>query len=715
MTNVHRTNNIKIRRCKHFLRFKVLIQLLFLFAFFNTVFFEANNILAKEVKIGEITDIEISDYTIKIKTDAPFNYRLYKVSDPFTVVLDMEEMTLGQFTQKIFPKSLGISEIKPSQLTSPTLIARFEILLIEPADVVHQIKDGALILNIKADQVLQQQFAFTPPRSASKLVAIRFVKTSDSLEMSLKGDGNMPDPLTEETESSITIFLPKIKMAASIPKQTPPPIREFQYSEEDEGLRIKINFDRKIDPLAFAFAEEVIIDIPFKEKTVRKEDDIKKETVIPAEKDSQPSILMTQQPSLEPSKFISLDFQDADVVAILRLLAEVGEKNIIIHPEVRGKISMKLMNVPWEQALEVILKSHNLIQIADGNVIRVVPIKILQEETKLLAELKEVQKRAENLHIKVFTVNYANVEKIKDSIEKSKILTKDVGSISVDPRTRTVTVKDIPSVLEEIEKIIKSIDKPTKQVLIEARIVEINSKYSRGLGIEWGLKARPFNWESAIVGSVSPPIAGGLGSPGLINLPAATGTALEPTSAITFGYLNRKQTLGLDLRLSAIENVGKGRIISKPKIITGDNQKAKIVQGESIPYGERTTSGGIAEITTKFKDVAITIEVTPQITDDNNILLDVLVNKEDLIEFVNIGGGTLAPRTSKLESRTNLLLENGETMVIGGVYKRDERDNEERVPFVASIPFFGELFKKTVKENDTKEFMIFLTPKIVLK
>ncbi|MCX8030332.1 MAG: type IV pilus secretin PilQ [Thermodesulfovibrionales bacterium] len=697
---------LEIRKIKDFFNYQCLLKQLILCVALLFLFFSF--VSAKQI---EITNITVNEDFIKIESNAPLSYSIFKASDPFTTVVDFENTSLGKFKEKISPKNSIISEIRPSQINNPIPMARLEILLSDPLDIVPQVKEGALFLQVKLlNNPKNHTTISNETKNAKKITLLKFEKAAESVELILKGDGNMPEPEVTETSDSITLFIPNVTFFATLPTNLPPPIKDIKYTQEKDGLKFNVNFSEKIDPLAFAFSDELIIDIPYKPNKQKTQEKPKQDHIKEA------PTQQTQQPvKIENSKLITLDFQDADVVAVLRLLADVSGKNIIIHPEVKGKISMKLVNVPWEQALDVTLKSHNLIKIAEGNVIRVVPIKNLQEETKLLAELKEVQKRAEDLHTEVFIVNYANVEKIKDSIEKSKILTKDLGSISIDHRTRTITVKDIQPVILEVAKIIKSVDKPTKQVLIEARIVELNSKYSRGLGVEWGFKARPFNWESAIVGSVSPSIPGGADSPGLINLPAATGSITEPTSAITFGYLNRKQTLGLDLRLSAIENVGKGRIISKPRIITGDNQKAKIVQGESIPYGERTTTGGVAEITTKFKDVAVTIEVTPQITDDNSILLDVLVNKEDLIEFVNIGGGTLAPRTSKLESRTNLLLENGETMVIGGIYKKDERDNEDRVPFVASIPIVGELFKKTVKEDDVKEFLIFLTPKIVIR
>lgn len=671
-----------------------------------------------EVK-HEITSIELSDYTITIKVDGKADgtmpYKIYKASDPFTMILDMEGVRLSKFNQKIFSKSKGITEIRPSQVTTPVYLARLEILLSNPSDITADMKDGNLVLKVKEHAEILLNEGFTVSRAARNITGIEFEKLANSVELIIKGDGKMPEPVVTETEGEVLINFSNIKMAASLPSQLPLPIKNISYKEEKDILSVKLTLQGTADIVYFTLNDNFIVDIPHKVSKIETTEIAKKEEKAINQKPdpTPPKTAPAPAKTIPPAKPISLDFQDADVTAILRLLADVSGYNIIVHPDVKGKITMKLVNVSWEEALEVILKTFLLEKIMYGNIIRVVPMKALQEEMKAIADLKDVTKRTEEQHTRVFTANYVGVEQFKEAIEKSKFLTKDLGTITIDTRTRTMTVKDTERVLNEIEKMLASIDKPTKQVLIEARIVEIFSDTARSLGVEWGLKARPFNWESAITGGLPDTVLGGLGSPGLINLPASATGIADPTSALTVGYLNRKQTFGLDMRLSAIEKLGKARIISRPKVITGDNQKAKIVQGESIPYGEREVSGGTVTITTKFKDVAITVEVIPQVTNDNNILMNVLINKEDLRTFVDIGGGTMAPWTSKLEGRTNLLVEDGETMVIGGIFKKNERDEEHRVPGIASIPLVGELFKRRTKEDDIKEYIIFLTPKVV--
>ncbi len=708
-----RNNKILITGCKNPSR---ILGIFYLFLVFSIIscFHYSTTVFAKEN--NEVTAIELSDHTITIRADGPMPYNVYKGSDPFTVILDIQGVGLGKFNQKIFSKSRGITEIRPSQVTTPALLSRLEILLSGPSDIAPELKDGALVLKVN-----EEKFPLTEVIASSKnarnIVAVTFDKTADSLELVIKGDGNMPEPVVKESRNEVIIDIPNVKMAAALPAALPQPIKNISHKTEKDNLSFKIDLQGDADIAYFTLDDELIVDIPYKMADTQKADlaRIDKTAPMTVSKPAAKAQIDSSAPNSKPlnSRPISLDFQDADVTAILRLLSDVSGYNIIIHPDVKGRITMKLTNVSWEDALEVILKTFLLEKIMYGNIIRVVPMKALQEEMKSIADLKEVTKRTEDQHTRVFTANYVSVEQFKEAIEKSKFLTKDLGSITVDSRTRSITVKDTARVLDEVAKMLESIDKPTKQVLIEARIVEIYSDTARSLGIEWGLKARPFNWESAITGGLPNAVLGGFGSPGLINLPASATGIADPTSALTVGYLNRKQTFGLDMRLSAIEKLGKARIISRPRVTTGDNQKAKIVQGESIPYGEREVSGGTVTITTKFKDVAITVEVIPQVTNDNTILMNVILNKEDLRTFVDIGGGTMAPWTSKLEGRTNLMVEDGETMVIGGIFKKNERDEEHRVPGIASIPVVGELFKRRTKEDDIKEYIIFLTPKVV--
>ncbi len=408
--------------------------------------------------------------------------------------------------------------------------------------------------------------------------------------------------------------------------------------------------------------------------------------------------------------------QEADLAAVIGILNyDLTGCNIVINPDdVRGKkITMKLLNVPWDQALDLILKTFGLEKIVEGNVIRVVTKNTFQEEQKAAAAKELV-----NVETKVFLVNYANVDKIKDAIVNAKLVAKD--NISTDPRTRSVIVKDIPSNIEEVQKLIKTLDKPTRQVLIEARMVEVSKNYDNQLGVEWGGYWAPTATKSAfnLVGSTTAGATGINGSQAVTTLPTGTGTTPyfptlaslptsgAPTGAFTLGYLNPARTFGLDLRISALETSGKGRIVSSPKIMTLDNEKAIIKQGRKIPYSTVSNAGTQVQ----FIDAALGLVVTPQVGPDNTILLNIDATN-DQADFSNTSEGL--PSITTNEATTQVLIKDGATVVLGGILTSTEQESEDSVPGISKIPLFGELFKNHAKTMTTDELLIFITPRII--
>ena len=275
---------------------------------------------------------------------------------------------------------------------------------------------------------------------------------------------------------------------------------------------------------------------------------------------------------------ISIDFQDAELIHVFRLIADVSGYNIVVSPDVKGKFSMKLMDVPWDQALDVILRNYTLSRSIEGNIIRIAPTSVLAREEEEIARAKESQEKAGNLVTKIYPINYAAVEAIKTAIVDAKILTKR-GFISVDERTTSVIIKDVDNKHIEYEKIINALDMPTPQVSIEARIVEVRSNSLSDLGIQWGVLGKPSPQTHISGTGLATDTAFPAGKPMMVNLPAAA-----PAGTIGFGYIGAGALRALTLQLSAIENAGKGKTISNPRIITMDNQEAIIRQGKKIPY-----------------------------------------------------------------------------------------------------------------------------------
>jgi len=317
---------------------------------------------------------------------------------------------------------------------------------------------------------------------------------------------------------------------------------------------------------------------------------------------------------------------------------------------------------------------------------------------------------AEILETRVFKVSYADAALVEKTIKDSKILTRR-GNMSFDKRTSSLVINDVAFVFPKIESLLQTLDKPTPQVLIEARIVEITTNDLRDLGIQWGVTYKDSNTRFAIGGlSANPQLSQGpvSGNRFVVDFPANVSPLTG--SGIAFGLLNAAGTLSLDVQISAIEQASKGRIISNPRVVTADNEKAKILQGESIPYAQRTSEGTVSAA---FKDVVVKIEVTPHITPSDSIVLDVLTQKEDLVQFVDIGQGSQAPRTTKIEGTTKVLIQNGETLVIGGVYRRTERYSNTGTPWLKNIPILGHLFKRNTDQDDSNEVVIFITPRLV--
>jgi type IV pilus secretin PilQ/predicted competence protein len=403
---------------------------------------------------------------------------------------------------------------------------------------------------------------------------------------------------------------------------------------------------------------------------------------------------------------ISIDFQDAELIHVFRLIADISGYNIVVSPDVKGKFSMRLTDVPWDQALDVILRNYNLSKSLEGNIIRVAPTSVLSKEEEEIAKAKESQEKAGDLVTKVYAINYADVGSVKAAIDDAKILTKR-GFISTDSRTSSVIIKDVDKKHMEYNNLIKALDVPTPQVSIDAKIVEVTTEFQNELGIQWGMLWAPNDENIEIRG---PSIPGGLGSsalsPFIVNMPAV-GVAPGKGGAIGLGYISDSGSMTLDIQLSAMESSGKGKVISNPKITTSDNQEAKIMQGKKIPYMTVSESG----TKTEFMDALLELTVTPHITPEGTIVMNLEAKKNEA-DFA--GPQVLGVPTIDIkEISTQVLIKDNDTLVIGGIFKTNTATNTDEVPGFAKIPFFGSLFRHNRDVDNTDELLIFITPRIV--
>ncbi len=408
---------------------------------------------------------------------------------------------------------------------------------------------------------------------------------------------------------------------------------------------------------------------------------------------------------------LSLNFQDIDVRSVLQLIADFTDLNLVASDTVQGNITLRLQNVPWDQALDLVLKTKGLDKRKIGNVLLVAPAdEIAARERQELESQKQIAELAP-LKRELIQVNYAkaaDIAKLFQSVTSStgepasEVVER--GSITVDDRTNSIIAYQTDEKLEELRRIVVQLDIPVRQVMIEARIVEANVDYDKELGV---------NWKGARIGDNNWVTGGGIRDGGRASTDSMTGAlgtfvdmgSQNASSSIGIGFITDNTVL--DLELSAMEKTGNGEVVSQPKVVTSDKETAKILKGAEIPYQEASSSGATS---TSFKEAALSLEVTPQITPDNRIIMEVKVTKDEP-DFVNALHGV--PPIKKNEVNAKVLVMDGETIVIGGVFSNTQNKTTDKVPFLGDLPYLGRLFKRDVVQDSKNELLVFLTPRIM--
>ncbi|MGB5258996.1 MAG: type IV pilus secretin PilQ [Gammaproteobacteria bacterium] len=394
---------------------------------------------------------------------------------------------------------------------------------------------------------------------------------------------------------------------------------------------------------------------------------------------------------------LSLNFQDIEVRSVLQLIADFTGINVVVSDTVRGSLTLRLKNVPWDQALDIILKTKGLAMRQTGNVMLVAPSEEIAAREKLELESQKQIQELEPLYSEYMQVNYAKASDIAKLLKSGDTtLMSDRGMATIDSRTNTLLVQDTAAKLTEIRKLIARLDIPVRQVLIESRIVIANDDFKRDIGVRFG-----FNNTSNINNSTSIEYGGRNPSPFIVSLPVAD------TAASSFGVnIAKLGSYTLDLELSAMESEGQGEIISSPRVLTSNQKAAFIETGTEIPYREASSSGAA---TTAFKKAVLRLEATPQITPDDRIIMDLVINK-DAVSDITVDN---VPAIDTNEISTQVLVDNGETLVLGGIYQEEQLDDITRTPIFGELPIVGWMFRNTAKQHNKSELLIFITPKIV--
>lgn len=405
---------------------------------------------------------------------------------------------------------------------------------------------------------------------------------------------------------------------------------------------------------------------------------------------------------------LSLNFQDIEVRSVLQLIADFTNLNLVASDTVQGGITLRLQNVPWDQALDLVLKTKGLDKRKVGNVLLVAPAdEIAARERQELESQKQIADLAP-LRRELLQVNYAkaaDIAKLFQSVTSAEAKADERGTITVDERTNNIIAYQTQDRLDELRRIVAQLDIPVRQVMIEARIVEANVDYDKSLGVRWGGSIQnKGNWNSSGVTTGDSTTIGTPGSTST-NQPFVDLGASGNTSGIGIAFIT--DNVLLDLELTAMEKTGNGEIVSQPKVVTSDKETAKILKGTEIPYQEASSSGATS---VSFKEASLSLEVTPQITPDNRIIMEVKVTKDEP-DYLNKVQDV--PPIKKNEVNAKVLVNDGETIVIGGVFSNTQSKVVDKVPFLGDVPYLGRLFRRDVVSEKKSELLVFLTPRIM--
>ena len=515
-------------------------------------------------------------------------------------------------------------------------------------------------------------------------------------------------PLETHEFSSPVLLITPLNVAVGAKKGTQIIVKlrkMVAFDVKQENDRIYLDFERseefkgeKPKPIEVVTVKKTPV-----EKAVEAPAEVKKreEVVPPPTKPKAAPAVSTAREEAGQQRYtgrkITLDFKDADIANILRLFAEVSDLNIIASGDVKGTVTVRLVDVPWDQAFDIVLQASNLGAERIGNVVRIVPLERLSAEKKMRAEAIRSTEDLEPLVTEVMPINYGNVQEIGD--KGIKPLLSGRGKVVVDLRTNTIIVTDIMSNVEKAKQLVQTLDAQTKQVLIQGKVIEANLDFSRELGIQWGGSFTGTNKNVTGTGS------GSSDGEWAVNLPATVGSGAG--GAIEFAIANLQNTKYLQARISAMEDKGEGQIISSPRVTTLDNREASIEQGLRIPYLKISADG---TVTTDFIEANLKLTVTPHVTADGYIRMELTIKKDTPDSSITVMG---VPSIDKKEVKTEVLVKDGEVVVIGGIYAYTKSTTLDAVPLFYKVPLVGWLFQKKKKIDNKRELLIFIAPTIV--
>jgi type IV pilus assembly protein PilQ len=641
----------------------------------------------------------------------------FTIDKPARIAFDLPNTTLALASRRIDVRSGGVDTVLAAEANGRTrLVVNVDTLLpyttrVDGNDIVVTLgqQPGAEV----GKQAAARAAAASPAAAAERAIrTIDFRRGSDGTGRVIVQltDPRTPVNVRQEGNQIVVDFagtlMPKNLMRRYDVMDFATPVQTVDAVRVEGSSRLVISAQGDFEQLAYQSDNQYTIEI--KPSLKRSAQEEKKEYT---------------------GERLTLNFQDIDVRSVLQLLADTSGQNIVVSDSVTGNLTLRLQNVPWDQALDIVLRTKGLDKRRQDNVIIIGPTEELATREKAeLAAHKEVQELSPT-HTEFMQVNYAKVadlqKLIKNTTAKDSMLSPR-GSLSIDERTNTLLVQDTSDKLADIRRLVQTLDVPVKQVLIEARIVIVSDTFERDLGARLGITGFTTAGANSLI-SVS---GTNVGTDTMTSsvLPSATGTA--PTGNVQLPTLDNRYQVNLpaantngsialsvlggkhllDLELSAAQNEGKSETVSSPRVITANQKQATIMQGVEIPYQESASSGAT---TTQFKNAVLSLKVTPLITPDNRVILDLDVSDDSVGQQVTSATGGSVPSIDTREIITQVLVNDGQTVVLGGILDTTKTRSANKVPFFADIPVLGHLFQSTTNINNKTELLIFITPKIL--
>jgi len=668
-------------------------------------------------------------------SDTPPEPKGYTIEKPARIVLDFPD-SISELKERRFP--LAFDNGQSAMLLTTEGRTRLIINLNELASYTTRKDGNAFIVEVGASRgghSAAAKIAATKgldlPNKREDATAIKVGQPSISnidFRRGQAGEGRIIVTLTDPHVSANLLSTGagvKLSFAnVDIPKELrrrldvvdfATPVTTISASQDSAGSTLNIAASGEFDYMAYQTDNEYVLSV--KPLTEQEKKDKQKDFQFSGDK-------------------LSFNFQDIEVRAVLQIIADFTDLNLVASDTVQGRITLRLENVPWDQALSLVLKTKGLDKRLEGNVMMVAPAaEIAERERQELSTKKQLEELAP-LRTEYLRVRYANAKEMFELFRGEEgggggsgggsggsratgSVLSERGQAVVDERTNSIIVTDTADRIEAFKRLVDQIDIPIRQVMIEARLVIANSNFRRELGVRWGGIAYGVSNNGKILTEASGSIAGLSSDPGtpydvLTGRPGAS-TDMTQDHVVDLGVVNPAGRIAagiltdnmfLDLELSALENSGYAEIVSQPRVVTSDKQKAMIKSGKQIPFQEASASGAT---TTSFRDAILKLEVTPQITPDNNVIMDLIITKDSLGDITAVGSITID--INQIE--TKVLVPNGETVVLGGVFGVDSNKVDVKVPVLGDIPFLGRLFKRTIDSENKTELLIFITPRII--